>query len=421
MKRFFSAIISTILIFSIIASLVSCNDDTSGSQKSESIPSVIPVTTAPSESGTTSATKPVSGEIKSSSGASSDTTADADSVEEEKPDAELQALLEKKLDAMNFNGVVRVSKDGKLVCEAANGKMSSSSNKDIKTDTLFAIASCSKQFTAAAIMILKQDGKLKVSDTIDKYFPKYRYGEDITIKNLLTMRSGISDFLNEISSFSKYDPSKNASEKKNRDITRNWIFKQDLKFTPDGLYDYSNSNYFLLAEIVEKVSGKSFGEFLKERIFKPLGMNNTDVNENLAYSDKLALSDPDPNDLRGIKSQNTPLTIRVKGLNVGNGGLISTAADMDRWLTSLREYTVLTKESVKEMTTDYNPLADHYGYGVQITSDGACWHVGALDYYASYSYTIPKKGYNFFAVTNDKNTMTCDIYTFAAEIMNSTK
>lgn len=336
-------------------------------------------------------------------------------------DPDMQAMLEKKLESLNFNGVAIVSKNGKILCEAANGKLSSGSKRDIGLDTKFAIASCSKQFTAASVMILKEDGKLSVNDTLDKYFPEYKYGKKITIKNLLTMRSGIPDFLNDNASFSKYDVSKNASEKKNREVTRKWIFSHGLNFTPDGAYDYCNSNYFLLAEIVEKVSGKSFSEFLKERIFKPLGMNDTGSNEELGYADNLAVSERDPWDLPGAKGKNIPITIRVKGLNVGNGGLISTARDMDKWLTSLREYTILSEKSVKEMTTDYNPYADHYGYGVQVTKDGACWHVGSLDYYASYSYTVPKKGYNFFAVTNDKLSMNCDIYSFASSIINATK
>jgi len=165
----------------------------------------------------------------------------------------------------------------------------------------------------------------------------------------------------------------------------------------------------------------TFAEFLRERIFYPLEMYNTDVNENLAYSKKLAVSDIDYYDLPGISESKQPLTIRVKGLNVGNGGLISTASDMDKWLTSLREYTIISEKSVKEMTKDYSPYSEHYGYGLQVNKDGSVWHVGALDYYASYSYTIPKKGYNFFAVTNDKKSMNCDIYTFASSIINSTK
>ncbi|MBR1731117.1 MAG: beta-lactamase family protein [Ruminococcus sp.] len=417
MKRFLFSVLSVMLLISIVLSVTSCTETEYDSEEAVSAAATAAVLTNEGDTKSDISEKNSSTSSKKSAVSKAPKT----SSKPVEVDSYYQALIEKKLKKYNFNGVVRVSKKGKVLCEVANGKMSSDSDKDITTDTLFAIASCSKQFTAAAIMILKDDGKLSVSDTIDKYFPKYKYGKDITIKNLLTMRSGVPDFLNESSSFKKYDASKNASEKKNREVTLNWIFKHGLNYTPDGAYYYSNSNYFLLAEIVEKVSGMSFSDFLEERIFTPLGMNDTASNEELAYSDRLAVSDVDPWDLPGIKAKEQPLTIRVKGLNVGNGGLISTAADMDKWLSSLSGNKILSKESIKEMSKDYNPYADHYGYGVMVAKNGAIWHVGALDYYASYTYTIPKKEYNFFAVTNDTLSMTTDIYTFANDIIKSTK
>ena len=409
MKRFFSAILALLVTASLIATFTSCGESKFDADDILPATEIITVTPPADTSG-----KAETSEVE-------ETEAQIETEEPVKVDSELQSVLEDKLESMCFNGVAIVSKKGKILCLAANGKLSSGSKKDITVDTPFAIASCSKQFTAACVMILKQDGKLSVNDKLSKFFPEYKYGKNITVKNLLTMRSGIADFLNDNPSFKKYDVKKTASEKKNRKVTLKWIFSQELKFTPDDAYDYSNSNYFLLAEIVERVSGMSFADFIKERIFKPLGMNHTDVNENMAYSPDLAVSDRDPWDLPGVPDDKAPLTIRVKGLNSGNGGLISTARDMDRWLTSLREYTVLSKSSVKEMSADYNEDSSHYGYGVKVAKNGACWHVGALDYYAAYSYTIPEKGYNFFAVTNDKLSMTCDIYTFASEIINSTK
>ena len=416
MKRFLSVIISIFLISSLFLSLTSCTESQYDSKEAVSAAATAAVLTTKEKTEADSSKKSSSSKEKSFSKTSPKT-----SSKPVKVDSRYQSLIKKKLKEYNFNGVVRVSKNGKVLCEVANGKMSSGSNKDISADTLFAIASCSKQFTAASVMILADEGKLSVNDTIDKYFPNYKYGEDITIKNLLTMRSGIPDFLNENLSFKKYNADKNASEEKNREVTRNWIFSHGLNYTPDGAYYYSNSNYFLLAEIVEKVSGMSFSDFLRERIFNPLGMNDTGSNEELAYSDRLAVSNVDPWDLPGLKAKKQPLTIRVKGLNVGNGGLISTAADMDKWLTSLSDYSVLSKESVKEMTKDYNPYADHYGYGVMVDKNGGCYHVGALDYYAAYTYTIPKKKYNFVAITNDKIALTTDIYTFASDIIKSTK
>ena len=416
MKQLISAAFSLFLALALVFALASCGDSEFKVTNIQPATEIISVPAADNASKSFSV-KNSDKKTKSSSKASKKISKTSKTVI---CDPQLQSMLEKKLKSSCFNGVARVSKNGKVLCEAANGTLFADSKKKITADTPFAIASCSKQFTAACIMLLKEEGKLRVKDTLDKFFPEFKRGGEITVKQLLTMRSGLADFLNDNANFSKYDLRKNASESKNREITRKWIFNHDFKFTPGSAYDYSNTNYFLLAEIVERVSGKSFAKFIKERIFEPLGMNNTDVNEELAYSDKLAVSERDPWDLPGVKGKNIPLTIRVRGLNSGNGGLISTAGDIDKWLTSLRKYTVLSKKSVKEMSTDYNPYADHYGYGVQIAKNGALWHVGALDYYAAYTYTVPKKGYNFFAVTNDKLSMNCDIYTFASGIINST-
>ncbi len=411
MKRFLSSILSITLIASLILSFASCgesdnSDESTAATEVISVPEVNAEQNNPAKKNKTKA-------VSKSVNVSKITY---------KINPKFQSMLENKLAENDFNGVVRVSKNGKVICEAANGTMSTKSKKKLTPKTQFAIASCSKQFTAAAIMILKQDGKLSVNDKLIKYFKTYKHGKKITVKHLLTMRSGIPDFLNENGSFKKYDIKRTASIRENRNITKRWILSQDLKFTPGGLYDYNNSNYFLLAEIVEKVSGQSFSDFLSERIFEPLGMTHTGSNEKYGYSKNIAVSDKDPWDLPGIDESKQPLTIRVRGLNVGNGGLVSTVEDIDKWLASLRENTILTKESVKEMSTDYNKDAEHYGYGVKvIANDGAIWHVGALDYYASFTYTIPSKGYNFVAVNNDKKSMNSDIYTFAFGIINSTK
>lgn len=409
MKRLIFASISIVLIAALAFSLASCGEPEYVEDESVAATEIISVPDSSDNNKDSSAAK------------KKKIASNAPKIKYD-INPKFQSMLEDKLAENDFNGVVRVSKNGKVVCEAANGTISTKSKKKLTPKTQFAIASCSKQFTAAAIMILKQDGKLSVNDKLIKYFKTYKHGKELTVKHLLTMRSGIPDFLNENGSFKKYDIKRTASIRENRNITKRWILSQDLKFRPGGLYDYNNSNYFLLAEIVEKVSGQSFSDFLTERIFEPLGMNHTASNEKYGYSKNLAVSDKDPWDLPGVDENKQPLTIRVRGLNVGNGGLVSTVEDIDKWLTSLRENTILTKESIKEMSTDYNKDAEHYGYGVKvIANDGAIWHVGALDYYASFTYTIPSKGYNFVAVNNDKKSMNSDIYTFAFGIINSTK
>lgn len=173
-------------------------------------------------------------------------------------------------------GVVGVIKDGKLIFEKAYGLMSLETKEPIKVSTLFNLASVSKQFTAAAILLLANEKKLSINDDIRKYLPDFPdYGYPITIENLIHHTSGIKSFdvlrLMAGTLFLKetYDDSYNL-------ITK----QKSLNFKPGEEYEYSNSGYVLLAKIIEKVSGMKFSKFMEERIFQPTGMNRT-----LIYSD----------------------------------------------------------------------------------------------------------------------------------------
>jgi CubicO group peptidase (beta-lactamase class C family) len=134
------------------------------------------------------------------------------------------------------------------------------------------VGSVSKQFCAAAILMLRDKGELSLDDTLSKYFPEYEIGKDITLKQLLSMQSGIYDMVNE---GVVDDMSADNSEEANTEVIKNWIFSKELKFEPGSTMSYSNSNYFLLGNIVEQVSGEKYMDFLRENIFKPIGMNNT--------------------------------------------------------------------------------------------------------------------------------------------------
>ena len=306
--------------------------------------------------------------------------------------SDMQTQLEEMMKEQKFNGVVRVSKNGVVVCEAASVH-NNPGGGELSVDDQFAVGSVTKQFTAACVMLLKEENKLSVDDTVDKYYPEYKYGDKITVKNLLTMRSGIRDYVNDPDSeeefMNRYDA--DGSEEANRKATRDWIFSKELDFEPDSRYAYSNSNYFMLAEIVEKASGERYRDFLRERILAPLGMNDTGVAEELHDSDRLAPRDDSSGDFSELE---------IRGAAFGDGGIISTAADMDKWLTSLRENTILSAESFMEMTADYSPESKHYGYGVFVNNNGAVYHGGQVDTYVTMVFTVPSEGYNLSAFSN---------------------
>ena len=158
--------------------------------------------------------------------------------------------------------------------------------KDGKTlvsqDTVFDIASCSKVYTAVCILQLQEKGKLDINDTLDKYFPEYEAGKDIKIYNLLHMNSGIPDYLNESELF--FGLEGEALDERLRDLYHDEISDEELLeimyaapllYPAGAVMTYSNTNYKLLAYIIEKVSGMKYCDYLEKYIFKPCGMKNS--------------------------------------------------------------------------------------------------------------------------------------------------
>lgn len=318
---------------------------------------------------------------------------------------EKQAYLNALLKDTGFSGVVFVTKNGHTVCQTAKGVENSETNQPITTDTKFCIGSVSKQFAAAAILLLRQEGKLSVDEDLTRFFPDYRYAKELTIRHLLDMRSGIREFYDVEyidGAFTELPTGElrgvitnDNTAGENRRLLEDWLLRQPLEFEPDSAFEYSNSNYFLLARIVEIVSGQSYSDFLREHIFEPLGMKHTTFIDDVDLFRHPHLAAPTV----------TPQTVYV-GVTMGLGDMISNAHDIDRWLTSLRTHALLTGESVEMMTTDYTDEYDecgeeeNYGFGIRPYGEGL-FHSGYFSTYLTMVYTDPKTGVNVFAVTND--------------------
>ena len=273
---------------------------------------------------------------------------------------EKQAYLNALLKDTGFSGVVFVTKNGHTVCQTAKGVENSETNQPITTDTKFCIGSVSKQFAAAAILLLRQEGKLSVDEDLTRFFPDYRYAKELTIRHLLDMRSGIREFYDVEyidGAFTELPTGElrgvitnDNTAGENRRLLEDWLLRQPLEFEPDSAFEYSNSNYFLLARIVEIVSGQSYSDFLREHIIEPLGMKHTTFIDDVDLFRHPHLAAPTV----------TPQTVYV-GVTMGLGDMISNAHDIDRWLTSLRTHALLTGESVEMMTTDYTDEYDECG------------------------------------------------------------
>ncbi len=300
---------------------------------------------------------------------------------------DISNVIEDCLEKYDFEGIVYLTQNGEAVYQSATGNLE---NQDpLAIDTPMPVGSISKQFCAAAILKLRDQGKLSVDDTLSKYFPEYEIGKDITLKNLLSMRSGILDMVNE---GNVDELSTNNSEEANTKVIKNWIFSKELKFEPDSQMSYSNSNYFLLGNIVEQVSGQKYIDFLRENIFKPLGMNNTGSIEELNDS---------PNWANGVRFDSVE-DGKLLGLTKGAGDIVTNAYDIDMWMTGLKSGKVISIDSYREMTTNYAiGYANQYGYGIRPEMYGGVGHEGAIGTYFAYDYLNETSGYNLFVVSND--------------------
>ncbi len=239
---------------------------------------------------------------------------------EEKIDAYLDPYLE-----MNaWSGIIMISKKGVPVFQKAYGEAIRDWQVPNRMDTKFRIASISKVFTEVAILKLVEDGKIKLEDKLSMYISDYPRGNEINIKHLLTHRSGIP----HLNNFPNYNTLIKFSYQLHEVID---LFKnKPLDFNPDERYRYSNSGYVLLAHIIEKVSGKTYEQFLTDEIFTPHNLKNTGIDTN-----KKLLS----NRAKGYMFDNNGKLVNADYVNmsikIGGGSLYSTANDLNRFVKHL--------------------------------------------------------------------------------------
>lgn len=235
---------------------------------------------------------------------------------------------------------VRILKDGKTVYNNHAGYANLEKNIKITDESVFNLGSASKQFTAACIVLLQQQGKLNLNDNLRKYIPEFpAYAEKITLLHLLTHTSGLKDFPILVTI-----QGEESEEYTNAQIKELMVLLQP-DFTPGEKWSYSNTGYWCLAQVVEKVSGKSIGEFARKNIFKPLGMKNT------AYY--LRPANGIKNKAIGYAKNNNAYTPTDPDERaVAGGGIYSTLGDLEKWLVEMQKHRVFGDAFWKAMTED---------------------------------------------------------------------
>ena len=254
---------------------------------------------------------------------------------------------------------IAVIRDGKLVKAEGYGLANVELKAPATPETVYQLASVSKQFTAAAILLLAQDGKLAIEDKIHKHLPDLPQAwNEVTVRHLLDHTSGIKSYT------SLPDFFKTAR----KDYTHQEIIKlvadSPMEFKPGEKWAYNNTGYFLLGIIVENVSGKGFGDFLEERVFKPLGMNSTRMNDYRT----IMLNRAQGYSAAGGKLVNGEYVSPTQPFSAG--ALVSTVADMAKWDAALNSEGVLPKSVRDRMWTEAK-LNDGKGAGY-----GFGWSVG---------------------------------------------
>ncbi len=222
----------------------------------------------------------------------------------------------------------------------------------------YSIGSISKQFTAAAILLLQEEGKLSLDDPVGKYIPGLTRGNEVTIRQILSHTSGYQDYWPE-----DYVMTPMLHAESSQQILDTWA-KKPLDFEPGTQWQYSNTNFVIAGRIVETVTGAPLMDFLTQRIFRPLGMNS------VWNSDEAKLTQADATAY--YRHALGPLRVAPKegrGWMFAAGELAMTAHDLALWDESLITQTILKPESYKQMFTEVklkDGTGTHYGLGVGI-------------------------------------------------------
>ncbi len=272
-------------------------------------------------------------------------------------------------------------------------------------NTIFNMASVNKEFTAAAILLLVQDGKLSLGDMVAKYFPAFPRGNEISLLYLMQHRSGLVDYVDRfVTQYPQFLTSYNSfmsSGQADYGATLTELGSYPLDFTPGTQYEYSNSNYLLLGMIVEKVSGQSLASFLQQRIFTPLGMMHTHLG---GYG-----APPAADIALGYRDDGSG-AVRTWQWNLqwieGPGGMTSTVRDVETWDQAVRRSGIFTQATLTQMFTP-SPISAPYGayaagwFISTLNGHPYIWHDGSIGGFATMNATFPDSGIDIVVLTND--------------------
>ena len=299
--------------------------------------------------------------------------------------AEFDKLLSEQYKTNETGATALVARNGQIIYNKAFGMANLEYNIPMQVDNIFRIGSITKQFTAVAILQLMEQGKLNLQDEITKFIPDYPiHGHKITIEHLLTHTSGIQS----------YTGMKDFRKKMTLDLKPteliDYFKNQPMEFAPGTKWNYNNSGYFLLGYIIEKITSKTYPQYVEENFFKPLGMTSS-----LYGSDSKIIKNRAgayDKDITGII--NAPLMSMTQPYAAGS--IQSTVGDLFKWHQAVHAGKLLKKESLDKAFTNYklnNGKETGYGYGwilSNVQERPSIEHGGGINGFLTQSIYLPK-------------------------------
>jgi D-alanyl-D-alanine carboxypeptidase len=302
---------------------------------------------------------------------------------------------------------VALAKKGTILYAQGYGVTDLSSQQPTNPKTIFEIGSITKQFTAALVMRLQEQGRVHVDDTVVTYLPEYGFSPAITIRMLLSHTSGLADFTNfpDLGQWVRHGISESAALRE--------ISQAGLQFPPGSKYAYSNSNFFLLGSVIEKLTGQPYAENLKQSIFQPLALQSTYYAlppANVAATGYF-------NDGTGL----VPSILWNRSAAFAAGALSTNVYDLAKWDEALLSGSVVSPASFQQMTTSNGFFQNgfSYGFGLQLSTYSGrriMWHTGQIGGFTAENAVFLDNAFTVIVLTNDQD---YDTDQFVLKLLNA--
>jgi CubicO group peptidase (beta-lactamase class C family) len=318
--------------------------------------------------------------------------------------AQLSSELRDKIDRLTTDALAKsgvpsasiaIVREGQIVYLKAYGDARLEPKSPAASEMRYCIGSISKQFTAAGILLLQEQGKLSLDDKVSRFIPDLTRAKDVTVRQLLSHTSGYQDYWPQ-----DYVMPMMLQPVTAQKIMDGWA-RKPLDFDPGSKWQYSNTNYVIAGVIIEKASGKPMLQFLREKIFAPLGMNSVTITEEAKSSEK------DPTGyLRYALGPLRAAPKEGKGWLFAAGELAMTPEDLAKWDIAMMEQKLLQPSSYRELEREVqltNGLGTHYGLGVSVGMEGghrAVSHGGEVSGFTAENVVFPDERVAVVVLTN---------------------